>query len=85
MSIRNSIEQITNKNMQIQKELTIDEKNKEYYKNFLLLLEKSFNVKSGVVNGISLAFKSIISTSSSIIHLFLLLSERFYTQDSQIF
>ena len=49
MSIRNSIEQITNKNMQIEENTSIDEKNKKFYNNFLLLLEKSFNVQSGFI------------------------------------
>jgi hypothetical protein len=49
MSIRNSIEQITNQNMSISKNISVDERNEEYYKNFLLLLDKSFNVKSAFI------------------------------------
>ncbi len=49
MSIRNSIEQITNINMNVDGTKSLDEKHAEQYRNFLLLLEKSFNVSSGFI------------------------------------
>ena len=49
MSIRGSIEQIVNENLKIKENSSIDDKNKAYYKNFLLLLEKSFNVQRAFV------------------------------------
>jgi len=49
MSIRNSIEFILNNNRRIKKDETIEDKTKEYYTQFLGLLEKSFNVQSSIV------------------------------------
>lgn len=49
MSIRNSIEQIINKNKEINEEYAVGERDKEYYLNFLALLEKSFNVHSAAI------------------------------------
>ncbi len=49
MSIRNSVEQIINQNKIITKDKSIDDKNEQYYRNFLLLLEKSFSVTSGLI------------------------------------
>ncbi len=49
MSIRNSIEYIINKNEIIDSKSEIVDKRKEYYKNFLELLEKSFSVNSAVI------------------------------------
>lgn len=48
MSIRNSIEHIVEKNKEIAQDDTIVDKYEAYYKNFLLLLEKSFSVNSAV-------------------------------------
>ncbi len=49
MSIRNSIEYIIEKNEIIDEECENLDKRKEYYKNFLELLEKSFSVNSAVI------------------------------------
>jgi len=49
MSIRNSIEEIINMNLETDEHDEIEDKNYEYYKNFLGLLEKSFNVNSAVL------------------------------------
>ncbi|MDK9692622.1 MAG: PelD GGDEF domain-containing protein [Sulfurimonas sp.] len=49
MSIRNSIEQILNKNREIGTEHDTTQRDREYYTNFLVLLEKSFNVDSAII------------------------------------
>ncbi len=49
MSIRNSIEQIIHNNKETLKNPDITDKSREYYSNFLGLLEKSFNVQSSVI------------------------------------
>jgi hypothetical protein len=49
MSIRNSIEYIINKNREVSQNQDIEDKYSEYYKNFIGLLEKSFNVYSAVI------------------------------------
>ena len=49
MSIRNSIENIISTNEEVQKNEDIVDKNREYYLNFLGLLEKSFNVQSSIM------------------------------------
>jgi hypothetical protein len=49
MSIRNSIENIISNNREISKNEDIEDKNREYYLNFLGLLEKSFNVQSSIM------------------------------------
>jgi hypothetical protein len=49
MSIRNSIEYIINKNIEIDADVDIEDKKRAYYENFLLLLEKSFNVSSAAI------------------------------------
>ncbi len=49
MSIRNSIEHIISKHTEIDEDETVGDKNREYYLNFLKLLEKSFNVHSAIV------------------------------------
>jgi len=49
MSIRNSIEYIVEKNEIVDDECENLDKRKEYYKNFLELLEKSFSVNSAVI------------------------------------
>lgn len=49
MSIRNSIEQIVNKHTEIDEEFSVKERDREYYRHFLKLLEKSFNVQSAVI------------------------------------
>ena len=51
MSIRNSIDQILKEKATVDEntELSIDERTKEYYKNFMILLEKSFSVSKSLV------------------------------------
>jgi hypothetical protein len=49
MSIRNSIEHIMSGNNEIDNDDDISDKRRAYYKNFLLLLEKSFNVNSAAI------------------------------------
>jgi len=49
MSIRNSIENIIAHNEEILKNEDIVDKNREYFLNFLGLLEKSFNVQSSIM------------------------------------
>jgi hypothetical protein len=49
MSIRNSIEYIITKHQEIDNNQEIEDKKQAYYKNFLLLLEKSFNVSSAAI------------------------------------
>ena len=49
MSIRNSIEKIVNMNSEVKDVSDIDIQNAEYYRNFLTMLEKSFNVNMGLV------------------------------------
>ncbi len=49
MSIRNSIEYIITRNIEIDEDDEIDDKNQEYYLNFLKLMEKSFNVNSAAI------------------------------------
>jgi hypothetical protein len=49
MSIRNSIEFIISKHLEIDTDNTLEDKKKAYYENFLLLLEKSFNVSSAAI------------------------------------
>lgn len=49
MSIRNSINQIVNTNEQILLNETIEDKAREYNKNFLELIEKSFSMQSGLI------------------------------------
>jgi len=49
MSIRNSIEFIINKNYEISLDDSFEDKKREYYRNFLELLEKSFNVNSAAI------------------------------------
>ncbi len=67
MSIRNSIEQIIRKNKEVPVDTEIDIKNEELYRNFLLLLEKSFNVKSGIILFKKYGFEdSILSQENSI-------------------
>ncbi len=49
MSIRNSIEYIINKNVEINETVELKNRDSEYYRNFLGLLEKSFNVQSAII------------------------------------
>jgi hypothetical protein len=49
MSIRNSIEYIIDAHKEIDNDSTIEDKQEEYYKNFLQLLEKSFSVNSAMI------------------------------------
>jgi len=49
MSIRNSIEYIIKQHKKIDENVDTSEQKYEYYKNFLGLLEKSFNVKSAFI------------------------------------
>ena len=51
MSIRNSIGEIVKNKQAVDKNSTInlDERSKEYYKNFMILLEKSFSVNKSLV------------------------------------
>ncbi len=49
MSIRNSIKDIIHENILIDADDSIVKKNEEYYKRFLLLLEKSFSVSSALI------------------------------------
>ena len=49
MSIRNSIEKIIQMNNDSHQDQTLDADNNAYYKNFLTMLEKSFNVNMGLV------------------------------------
>lgn len=49
MSIRSSIEEILLSKRRVDEDISISDKNGEYYKNFLFLLEKSFNVNSGFI------------------------------------
>ena len=51
MSIRNSIGEIMKHKQAIDKngEINLDERSKEYYKNFMILLEKSFSVNKSLV------------------------------------
>ena len=49
MSIRNSIEKIISENQEIDANDDIKDKTKEYYKSFLHLLEKSFNVHGATI------------------------------------
>jgi len=49
MSIRNSIEYITNKNHELEELSETQNRKAAYYKNFLGLLEKSFNVGSATI------------------------------------
>jgi len=49
MSIRNSIEFIINKNHEILLDDNFEDKKREYYRSFLELLEKSFNVNSAAI------------------------------------
>jgi hypothetical protein len=49
MSIRNSIDYIISKHREIDENSDIKDKNKEYYVNFLKLLEKSFNVHGATI------------------------------------
>ena len=49
MSIRNSIEEIISMNLETNENENIENKNHDYYMNFLGLLEKSFNVNSAIL------------------------------------
>ncbi|MBE0491330.1 MAG: hypothetical protein IBX44_03650 [Sulfurospirillum sp.] len=49
MSIRNSIEHIINKNIEIDAKYDTTQRDKEYYLNFLVLLKKSFNVQGAII------------------------------------
>lgn len=49
MSIRNSIEHIINKNREINEKYDVTKREREYYLDFLALLEKSFNVQSALI------------------------------------
>jgi len=49
MSIRHSIEKIVTMNSDVKTQEDVDTQNKTYYQNFLIMLEKSFNVNSGFV------------------------------------
>lgn len=49
MSIRHSIEYIIDKNREVNEDDTFFDKNREYYLNFLGLLEKSFNVQNALI------------------------------------
>jgi len=60
MSIRNSIEYIISKHKDINSDSQIKDKNKEYYVNFLKLLEKSFNV-----HGATIIYKQDVSDKSA--------------------
>jgi len=68
MSIRNSISEIIQQKIKIDEDKTIDidARTKEYYKNFMILLEKSFNVNKSLVIYKTLSNRNILSQENAL-------------------